>query len=189
MHGQDDPWADGTLAARLRKLWAAKDKQGNTLHSTASIGRQLGMSKNAIVGKAHRLDLPSRPSPIKRSGKTPKLAARPGGKPPKVTLPSLAGDIPFPQSVPAATVHVPTRKRALTVVTRKPKATPIAESTPAVTPPKPYGRIIECCWPIGVPGTKAFRFCGDPSEPGRSYCPDHCKRGFVRIRDLREDAA
>lgn len=35
--------------------------------STAEIGRRLGMSKNAVVGKAHRLNLPARPSPIKRT--------------------------------------------------------------------------------------------------------------------------
>ena len=44
---------------RLKKLWA----EGLT---TGEIGRALDMSKNAVVGKAHRLGLESRPSPIKR---------------------------------------------------------------------------------------------------------------------------
>ena len=35
--------------------------------STAEIGRRLGVTKNAIVGKAHRLALPCRPSPIRSS--------------------------------------------------------------------------------------------------------------------------
>ncbi len=43
----------------LRALWA----EG---HSTADIGRRMGVTKNAIVGKAHRLDLPARPSPIRK---------------------------------------------------------------------------------------------------------------------------
>ena len=30
------------------------------------IGRRMGISKNAVVGKAHRLNLPARPSPIRR---------------------------------------------------------------------------------------------------------------------------
>ena len=51
-------WADDTII-RLRELWS----EG---HSTAEIGRRLGVSKNAVVGKAHRLDLPPRPSPIRR---------------------------------------------------------------------------------------------------------------------------
>jgi len=51
-------WSDETIS-QLRALWT----EG---HSTAEIGRRLGVTKNAIVGKAHRLDLAARPSPIRR---------------------------------------------------------------------------------------------------------------------------
>src|SRR4249919_1411034 len=51
-------WAEETIV-RLRTLW----DEGL---STAEIGRRLGVSKNAIVGKAHRLELDARPSPIRR---------------------------------------------------------------------------------------------------------------------------
>lgn len=51
-------WNEETIR-HLRDLWA----EG---HSTAEIGRRLGVSKNAIVGKAHRLELDARPSPIRR---------------------------------------------------------------------------------------------------------------------------
>lgn len=44
-------------ATTLRRLW----DEG---HSGAEIARQMGMTKNAVVGRAHRMDLPSRPSPI-----------------------------------------------------------------------------------------------------------------------------
>jgi GcrA cell cycle regulator len=43
-------------------------------YSAAEIGRRMGVSKNAIVGKVHRLDLPGRPSPIERCGE--RLVAR-----------------------------------------------------------------------------------------------------------------
>lgn len=43
------------LVERLRELWA----EG---HSTAEIGRMIGLSKNAVVGKAHRMKLPPRQS-------------------------------------------------------------------------------------------------------------------------------
>ena len=71
-------WADETIV-RLRELWS----EG---HSTAEIGRRLGVSKNAVVGKAHRLDLPARPSPIRREGERP--PSRPG-PPRRYTGPSL----------------------------------------------------------------------------------------------------
>ena len=53
-------WNEETIA-RLRALWA----EGL---STAEIGRRMAISKNAVVGKAHRLNLPARPSPIRRDG-------------------------------------------------------------------------------------------------------------------------
>ncbi len=53
-------WAEDTIV-RLRSLW----DEGL---STAEIGRRLGITKNAVVGKAHRLDLPARPSPIRLGG-------------------------------------------------------------------------------------------------------------------------
>jgi GcrA cell cycle regulator len=46
------------LIDELDRLW----KEG---HSTAEIGRRLGLTKNAVVGKAHRLSLEPRPSPLK----------------------------------------------------------------------------------------------------------------------------
>ena len=52
----------------LAKLW----QEGL---STAEIGRRLGVTKNSVVGKAHRLALAPRPSPLK-SGTAP-AAARP----------------------------------------------------------------------------------------------------------------
>ena len=54
--------------ATVTRLW----NEGLT---TAEIGRAVGMSKNAVVGKAHRLQLPPRPSPIRRGksySRTPK---------------------------------------------------------------------------------------------------------------------
>jgi GcrA cell cycle regulator len=51
-------------------------------HSTAEIGRRMGISKNAVIGRARRLDLPARPSPIKRDGYCPPRIKRA----PRVTL-------------------------------------------------------------------------------------------------------
>ena len=47
------------LKPTLRMLWG----EG---HSTAEIGRRMGLTKNTIIGAAHRLDLPPRESPIIR---------------------------------------------------------------------------------------------------------------------------
>ena len=51
-------WNEERIDA-LKRLWGAG-------YSASAIGKMIGVSKNAVVGKAHRLKLPARPSPIKR---------------------------------------------------------------------------------------------------------------------------
>ncbi len=51
-------WTEESIN-RLRSLW----QDGL---STAEIGRRMQITKNAVVGKAHRLTLPPRPSPIRK---------------------------------------------------------------------------------------------------------------------------
>lgn len=54
------PWSEERIQ-QLRALW-------DTGLSASKIARQLGLSKNGVVGKAHRLKLPGRPSPINMRG-------------------------------------------------------------------------------------------------------------------------
>jgi GcrA cell cycle regulator len=180
-------WTDETIQ-RLRILW----DEG---HSTAEIGRRLGMSKNAVVGKAHRLDLPARPSPIRRGG-----SGTPRPKRPSVRRPPVAGPTLPPLACLGEAETAALRRRQ--AITRTPAHPPFqasgrAPTGPIVTPaprlqpvaPRPYGRIITCCWPIGEPGTPNFRFCDEPSMPGKPYCEQHAELAYVRIREKQEDAA
>jgi len=177
-------WAEETIV-RLRELWS----EG---HSTAEIGRRLGVSKNAVVGKAHRLDLPARPSPIRREGERPpprsgaprRLA---GPTLPPLSSATLAG-APLSASgfVPPA-VALPPRP-SVPVATRPAPAAPRVALAPT-PPPRPYGRVITCCWPIGEPGTRSFRFCDAQSVPGKPYCEEHAQKAYVKLKDRREDAA
>ena len=90
-------WTEDTIL-RLRELWS----EGL---STAEIGRRLGMSKNAVVGKAHRLDLPSRPSPIRRGTGEPRPRRPSVRRTPGPTLPPLESirrtEVGFRQCWPA----------------------------------------------------------------------------------------
>lgn len=160
-------WNDETID-RIRALWS----EG---HSTAEIGRRMGISKNAVVGKAHRLNLPARPSPIRR-GSGEKRAA------PRSTIRRVTGPtLPALQSVPR-----PTPTASVTLL-------PMQKSTPMLrtvqTHSRPSGRISSCCWPLGEPGTPAFHFCGDPTMPAKPYCDQHVALAYVKVRDRREDAA
>ena len=190
-------WSDDVIG-QLRGLWA----EG---HSTAEIGRRLGVTKNAIVGKAHRLDLPARPSPIRRDPNAVpvrRATVRRVDGPTLPPLPSTVGDSDanfstFVQHVPEPVQPRPVVARPVSPPVSIPRpvaaaprpVAPAAPPRPVAVAPRPYGRIVTCCWPLGEPGTREFRFCDVPSEPGRPYCEDHVKVAYVKVRDRREDAA
>ena len=169
-------WSEETIV-RLRALWS----EGL---STAEIGRRLGVSKNAVVGKAHRLVRPARPAPIKRDGGAAR--ARPAVR--RIagpTLPPLPSAAARPlQSPPARTETRPLPPRP---VASAPSAPSGASRIQVVA--RPYARVVACCWPMGEPGTKTFRFCDAGSVPGKPYCVEHAQLAYVKVRDRREDAA
>jgi GcrA cell cycle regulator len=147
-------WSD-EIITKLRNLWV----EG---HSTAEIGRRLSISKNAVVGKAHRLNLPPRPSPIRRA---------------------LEGSV-SPQRQAPRRMQGPTLPPLAVAL-----GGPAPALRPIMSPPKQTSRATPCCWPIGEPGKPSFHFCNADSLPGKPYCDDHAAIAYVRIRDRREDAA
>lgn len=153
-------WNDVTTQ-QLRTLWT----QG---YSANEIGRRMGCTKNAIVGRVHRLDLEARPSPIRRS--VGYIKAPPSIPRARVTLPPLASYEPAP-----------------VIIAVQPRV--VAPPPPAPAPINFRPRSQPCCWPIGEPKSKNFRFCYDPAPGGRPYCGEHAKLAYANMRDRREDAA
>ena len=84
-------WTDERVE-ELRRLW-------DSGKSASEIGKLLGVSKNSVVGKAHRLKLQARPSPIRR-GVTPKAKPAPQ-KEVASPRPQVASQ-PSPQPTPQA---------------------------------------------------------------------------------------
>ncbi len=159
----EGPWTEITVT-RLRALW-------NEGLKTVAIGAELGLSKNAVVGKAHRLGLAARPSPIK-SGEGFKPSRVPRPRPPK-----LAEILPLTTvaAMPASSVRT---RPALA------PAPPVAnDARPArdagTERPFPTAGADACCWPIGHPGTSAFRFCEHARLPAKPYCEEHAARAYV----------
>lgn len=146
-------WHD--LEPKLRQLW----DEG---HSAAEIGRRIGVTKNTIVGKAYRLGLPKRDTP-KALRNLPKRVRRPT-------------QTETPTTPPRQTTAAHDRNAAKVKITARPsKPTPRLIKIPE--PPK-YGRVINCLWPIGHPGTKDYRSCDTPSEAGKPYCEAHVKVAY-----------
>lgn len=148
----------------LKALWYKKEADGTDTHSTMEIAFLISgeakehLTKNAVIGAAHRLDLERRGSPIRRSDGTvqPLKPRRPKPIPLKA----------FPPVAPV--VKAPFTK--LSVV--KP---PVVLRPPPVTCGKP------CQWPFGDPKEKDFRFCGDSCRIDSSYCPKHHEDAYVKV--------
>lgn len=204
-------WSE-EIIAQLKDLWA----EGL---STAEIGRRLSITKNAVVGKAHRLGLPPRPSPIRRNGSKPKTAADKTEQPaaaavatPTAEAPAARSSTPVPSAVHPAQPHTtavptpaappsPVATPALAVIddkaARKEKAAPVARTGTkpktllrSISDPEPQKRRgPACCWPIGDPGTPGFHFCGATPIPGKPYCEEHAQIAYVRLRDRRDSVA
>ncbi|MEL6687035.1 MAG: GcrA family cell cycle regulator [Pseudomonadota bacterium] len=146
----------------LSKLWA----EGL---SASQIAKQLGgVTRNAVIGKVHRLGLSGRAKP-----------SRP--KPAKTATTSRTSTATKPKRAAAA----PKVSKATTSKTAKPKVAP-AQLPVSAEPPleaKPlkdgsYATILTltenmCKWPIGDPSSDEFRFCGRKTEPDEPYCKAH----------------
>ena len=152
MRGQS-PWTEATIT-ELTQLWS----EGR---SGAEIGRRLNVSKNSVIGKARRLDLPGRPSPIRCSEREREQHTKRRRHIVSVDLPTL----PSPKTTTAILSCAPTQR--LPSPTEKSGAS--------------FG-IDHCCWPIGDPGSTSFQFCELPALPGKPYCQEHANRAYVRTQ-------
>jgi GcrA cell cycle regulator len=188
-------WTDERID-RLKELW--------TKGMTASqIADELGgVSRNAVIGKAHRLGLQSRPSPVKPNEP---VAAKPKAKPapsPAAASAARAEAAPAPRPAPDAAPQAgaappPAPKQPQPrIVSVGPggflrqgpgdQQSPIPPAPPRrLVPAKPSAEVADktslldlnekiCKWPMGHPGEPDFHFCGKPSNPGFPYCVDHC---------------
>lgn len=152
--------------AKLKKLW----QEGLT---TGEIGKRLGVSKNAVVGKAHRLGLKGRPSPIKRQeGATAAPAAA------------------APTPAPSASSATPTPSPAAATVHHTPSPAPSSKkSQPAKVFTLTDLNNNTCRWPIGDPKHEDFHFCGKQVYPGKPYCLEHCAQAYVGSNKPRNEEA
>lgn len=147
------------LIKELKKLW----KKGLT---TGEIGRVIGMSKNAVVGKAHRLGLESRPSPIKRE-ETPKKE--------KVSRLVKKETKPAPKKEqPIAVETAEPVKTVKKTKSGKNKGVKLVDLKPT-----------SCRWPEGDPKDPDFHFCGKEAVPGKSYCEEHCAVAYSGVFKAR----
>lgn len=128
-------WTDERIAT-LKKMW-----EGGA--TASEIATELGgVSRNAVIGKAHRLGLKARPSPVKANEK--KKAAAPAPRKP-AAAPPPAAPRPAEPAERAAPVEAPERVIARAPAPAAPRAEPASEGSapaPAAAPAENLPKIV-----------------------------------------------
>ncbi len=196
-------WTDERVEL-LKKMWS----EGQ---SASQIAKELGgVTRNAVIGKVHRLGLSNRTSG------TPAAAAKPEAKekPAQPSAPKVeAKPKPAPRTEPARPAAVEPAAEAETEEA-KPAQPQRRQIIPAgqPLPPQPSANEISpealakvneiekkakkltlmeltertCKWPVGDPATVDFWFCGLPVQQGKPYCEAHVGVAFQPMSSRRD---
>jgi GcrA cell cycle regulator len=186
----------------LKRMWA--DGQ-----SASQIAKELGgVTRNAVIGKVHRLGLSNRVGGLK--GEEDDLPLQDTMLDPEPTPQDAAEDDASPEPRPAAAAAAAPPMPGATV-TPLPARKPIIPAGQPL-PPQPSANEISpealasvrevekrarrlslmeltertCKWPIGDPATDDFWFCGLPSQPGKPYCEAHVGVAFQPMSARRD---
>ncbi len=143
-------WTEDRVAV-LKKLWL----EGL---SASQIAKQLGgVTRNAVIGKVHRLGLSGRATPSQPSRPVFRpTRPRPAAPAPQQRRQELAPRPPQPQ--PAPYVDLPGTATVLTLGAHM------------------------CKWPIGDPSTDDFSFCGRRSGDDGPYCIEHARVAYQPVQ-------
>jgi GcrA cell cycle regulator len=173
-------WTDERVE-KLKKLWS----EGL---SASQIAAQLGgVSRNAVIGKVHRLNLPGRA----KAGGTPS-AARP-------KRPAVATPRPSNFAARAVPTRAATRPTGNTIAKEDIDADFDAQIEQLPVPANgnnvvvPMSRKLEltqltertCKWPIGDPLNDDFHFCGNESPDNSPYCTYHQRLAYQPSAERR----
>lgn len=143
------------VVAKLRALWA----DGMPVRQ---IGAELGCNASQVIGKAHRLDLPRRQNPVKRT-----YEKRPAVPPKNNSAPYTVG---VAEVVDARVLEV------VPIATERFARVRIADRLPVPVGALPPSRT--CQWTDSA--RWPWVFCGCATVPGYSWCAGHKARVFER---------
>ncbi len=193
-------WTDDRVEI-LKKMWG----EGQ---SASQIAKELGgVTRNAVIGKVHRLGLsnrtttgataaPAAAAPAAPKAETkPKAPAKPAPKP--EAEPETAEE---PQAEPAAAPrpNLPARAKIIPAgqpLPPQPSANEISpEALAKVSEIEKKSKKIglmdlterTCKWPVGDPATDDFWFCGLPVQQGKPYCEAHVGVAFQPMSARRD---
>jgi len=187
-------WTDDRVEV-LKKLWV----EGQ---SASQIAKELGgVTRNAVIGKVHRLGLSNRatsssssksdtksktsvksmsdPKRVSNKTSTSKVTSANSPSEPRSNVTSLRRQIipagqPLPPQ-PSANEISPEALARVSEIEKKAKRISLLELTERT-----------CKWPVGDPATEEFWFCGLPSQAGKPYCEAHVGVAFQPMSQRRD---
>ena len=183
-------WTDDRVEL-LKKMWG----EGQ---SASQIAKELGgVTRNAVIGKVHRLGLSNRTGGAgsTKADSKAKAATKPEAKakPQPKTEPAIK-----PAPAPEARSNLPARKQIIPAgqpLPPQPSANEISpEALAKVHEVERKAKKISlmeltertCKWPIGDPATEDFWFCGLPVQQGKPYCEAHVGVAFQPMSSRRD---
>jgi GcrA cell cycle regulator len=164
-------WTDERVES-LKKLW----QEG--LSASQIAGRLGGVTRNAVIGKVHRLGLSGRATTSRMKSHRPR-------RPAAATQKRLATKPRFAQ----------TGNTALRALYQGDTVEPYVPAVEELVIPEKERKYIttlteNCCrWPIGDPQHDDFHFCGKGKVTGLPYCEFHARRAFQPPQARRRDSA
>jgi GcrA cell cycle regulator len=157
-------WTDERVES-LKKLWA----EG---HSASRIAAELGgITRNAVIGKVHRLGLSSRAKSPAAAAQRPRKA-RATSQMLRVSRPSLRGNTALAHAYEIDLEPEPELSDNVIPLGQRRSLLELTEDT--------------CRWPIGDPGNADFFFCGGPTLTSLPYCAYHSRVAY-QPANMRRD--
>ncbi|WP_375611421.1 MULTISPECIES: GcrA family cell cycle regulator [unclassified Bartonella] len=165
----------------LKKLWS----EGL---SASQIAAQLGgVSRNAVIGKVHRLKLPGRGKTVQgsttRAQKTPVGSSSPSS-------PRVRRNTSTVSPINTSSVSIEETALKTEFVVEDVKEVDMSTKSNVVVPISRQLNLLQlsentCRWPVGDPLSADFHFCGADSDENSPYCAFHAKLAFQPISERR----
>ena len=125
--------------------------------SSSQIAAEIGVTRNAVIGKLHRLGLaPGRPAAGGPARSCPPRARRPRPSPQREFLRLMFAQAPSIASSASA-------------------ASSVQSTQPCSLFDLAHGK---CRWPVGNPDAADFAFCGNDAAAGFPYCAGHARMAY-----------
>jgi GcrA cell cycle regulator len=159
-------WSDDRVE-QLKKLWEAG-------LSASQIAAELGnVTRNAVIGKVHRLGLSGRAKSPTSAAPRPRKARAPQHMM-RVSRPVSRGNTALAHVFEVELEPDPIAYDNVVPMSQRLSLLELNEAT--------------CHWPIGDPASSEFFFCGGKALPSLPYCAQHSRVAYQPTGDRRRQA-